>query len=239
MAKGDFYFPLYYQRLLTSTVGWTDEQFGAYVKLLIYQFDQASIPADIKELSGIAPSVKKHWPKISKKFQDDGKGGLINQVMDEIRVDIQGKKETNKENGKLGGRPKTKRISETKPNGNQTVSKNETEKEPIPISNNQYPNERENSPHVVLKPIEECLTIAMAHSRWVKDCNATREQLEQFNQLLAKRGEYDKNPLDYKKHFSNWKFSGKMSEHNTTTQTQEPTMTARERRDMEELSKYQ
>jgi hypothetical protein len=51
MAKGDYYFPLYYTRLLSSTIGWKDDAFGAYLRLLIYQFDNGSIPVDIEELS--------------------------------------------------------------------------------------------------------------------------------------------------------------------------------------------
>lgn len=132
MAKGDFYFPLYYKRILTSTIGWKDDEFGAYMRLLIYQFDNGSIPSDINELARIAPSVKKHWDKLlSKKFKEDGKGGLINDVMNDVYMDVQKKKEKNQENGKKGGR--------RKPNGNPTVSERLTEGvtqiEAIPISN--------------------------------------------------------------------------------------------------------
>lgn len=134
MAKGDFYFPLFYKRLLTSTIGWKDDEFGAYVRLLIHQFDNGSIPSDLKELSRIAPSIKKHWPLIKKKFKDDGNGGMINHVMYDIYHDIQEKKKINSDNGKKGGRKRTvnRNESDRLPIG----SENETQTEAIPITNN-------------------------------------------------------------------------------------------------------
>lgn len=105
MAKGDFYFPLHYQKLITSTIGWRDDEFGAYVRLLISQFDKGSIPKEVKELARISTSIKKNWKRISEKFVDDGKGNLINIFMDEIRQDVNKKKIKNKENGLQGGRP--------------------------------------------------------------------------------------------------------------------------------------
>jgi|GEM_PF-2759276 len=105
MAKGDFYFPLYYKRLLSSTVGWSDAEFGCYLKLLIHQFDNGSIPEDLSELARIAPTVKKHWKLIGPKFKSNGNGGLINEVMDDIYQSIQTKKKRNQENGANGGRP--------------------------------------------------------------------------------------------------------------------------------------
>lgn len=69
------------------------------------------------------------------------------------------------------------------------------------ITNNNIP--------IKLFRIEECLTVAMNDARWVKANNATTKDLNQFNDLLEKRGIYEKNPLDYKTHFANWNKSGK------------------------------
>lgn len=57
--------------------------------------------------------------------------------------------------------------------------------------------------------IEECLTVAMNDQRWVRANKATVIDLKEFNQLLERRGKYNKNPGDYKSHFANWKASGK------------------------------
>jgi uncharacterized protein YdaU (DUF1376 family) len=122
MAKGDYYFPLYYQKILSSTQGWKDDEFGAYMRLLIYQYDKGSIPNDMNIISRIAPTAKKNWALLSKKFEVSEAGELFNPVMKEIRERRLKKLEVNKENGGRGGRPITERL----PKHNQTVTKNET-----------------------------------------------------------------------------------------------------------------
>ncbi|HUS00603.1 MAG TPA: hypothetical protein VMY77_02690 [Chitinophagaceae bacterium] len=137
MAKGDYFFPLYYRRLLTSTIGWKDDEFGAYLRLLIYQFDNGSIPSDLKELQRIAPSIKKHWPLISKKFIDNGNGSLINDVMQDVVIDCTKRAQRARENGKGGGRPKTKYNN---PTGTHSVNyglRNQNPDESYLITNNQ------------------------------------------------------------------------------------------------------
>lgn len=208
MAKGDFYFPLYYQRLLTSTIGWTDEELGCYLRLLIHQFDKGSIPSDMKEICRIAPSAKKHWKLLSTKFKDDGAGGLVNEVMLEVMEKKERIKERNQENGSKGGRKKrneTEIEPKKNPVGSVSVSKNEA----IPISNNQYPNIERDTPPVIFS-IEHCITIALADARWTKANKTNKEELEEFNAHLERQGVYEKNPFDYKTHFANWKRKGKI-----------------------------
>jgi len=112
MAKGDYYFPLYYKRLLASTIGWTDAEFGTYLRLLIHQFDNGSIPSDLNKLARIAPSVKKNWHIVSEKFIPRNDTELYNEVMDDIYKAAQTKKERNHKNGLNGGRPKKASVSE-------------------------------------------------------------------------------------------------------------------------------
>ncbi len=109
MPKSEYYFPLLYRRLLVSTTGWKDEEFGAYLRLLIHQFDNNNrISPDIEELKRIVPSIKKNWPLISKKFKADETGMLYNQVMSDVYNNIKKLQQRNIENGKQGGRPKNK-----------------------------------------------------------------------------------------------------------------------------------
>lgn len=58
-------------------------------------------------------------------------------------------------------------------------------------------------------PLEECILIALKDPRWVKANSTNHKELETFNQLLEKRGHYQKTPADYKSHFANWKLKGK------------------------------
>lgn len=61
----------------------------------------------------------------------------------------------------------------------------------------------------VIYSIEHCLTVSMNDPRWVKANSTTENELKEFNSLLEKRGVYQKNPMDYKHHFANWKRLGK------------------------------
>lgn len=114
MAKGKFYFPFMYQRFYSSTRGWTEEQEGAYLRLLTYQFENGFIPNDMKLIKRISPKAVKNWSLFRSKFDQNSDGNFINSVMDEIRKKFINRKETNKVNGNFGGRPKTEMVIENK-----------------------------------------------------------------------------------------------------------------------------
>lgn len=139
MAKGSYYFPLYYQRLLTSTTGWTDEQFGAYLRLLIYQYDKGSVPNDPKIIKKIAPKAIKNWKVFESKFEKNSTGDLINPVMDDIRKKNVFKSVTNSENGSKGGRRKSERLDEDKANASENESERLSETKATPLTINQQP----------------------------------------------------------------------------------------------------
>lgn len=206
MADENFWLPLYYHKLLAATGTWKDEPFGAYLRLLIHQFDKGSIPSDLDELETISPSIKKHWRIISKKFKDDGSGGLRNKVMAEIRQDILNKKEINRQNGSKGGRSK---ANKNRISSDGIAIGSISPSDPVAIKTNNNQNIEEDNTHF---SIEECLFIALKHDRWVR-ANATNQlELQEFNKILESRGEYKKSPKDYKSHFSNWKRTLKKDE---------------------------
>lgn len=140
--KGNYFFPLYYQRLLASTMGWKDDEFGAYLKLLIYQFDHGSIPNDMELIGRIAETAKKNWTKISAKFILNEGGNYINLVMDGIRQENVRKSELNTRNGHLGGRPRKRTVikteTELKANGSCTETERVTETKPTPMVTGLY-----------------------------------------------------------------------------------------------------
>lgn len=130
MSKGAYFLPLYYQRLLTSTTGWKDDEFGAYLRLLIYQFDKGCIPNDIESIARIAPSAKKTWKVIGEKFTVCEDGNLRNSVMENIRNKQLKKSEINSKNGKKGGiapkRTVSERGSEMEANASDSLKRNES-----------------------------------------------------------------------------------------------------------------
>ena len=138
MAKKDFWFPFLFEKFLASTNGWEDDQVGAYLRLLIYQFQNGSIPKSIKKIGRISTGAKKHWDLISPKFKDDGNGGLYNDVMAGIRESRMKVYEANSVNGSKGGRPKkngteteTDRLTETERHINININKEENTREGI------------------------------------------------------------------------------------------------------------
>lgn len=207
MAEDNFWFPLHYHKLMHATAGWKDDQFGAYLRLLIYQFDKGYIPSDLDELETISSSIRKNWKIISKKFKDDGTGRLMNPVMTKIREDILNKKEINKTNGAKGGKAKAKKYQGSTENV-AGLEQGSTEVVANKIEYNKTNKSKEEVP-LPLSTIEECLQISLRDDRWVKANKTTKDELLEFNRLLEMRGHYEKVPIDYKSHFANWKLTGK------------------------------
>ena len=73
-TKVDVYLPLYVRDFLTSTIGWTAEERGHYLTLLMIQWDRGSLPADANDLERISPGVCQCWSVLAGKFPvcDDG-----------------------------------------------------------------------------------------------------------------------------------------------------------------------
>lgn len=84
MAKNPV-LPLYFNDILGSTKTWSDEEFGAYVRLLIHQWDHKELPKDYQRLTRIATSLDTNWKMISKKFKET-ETGLQNERMEIIRA---------------------------------------------------------------------------------------------------------------------------------------------------------
>lgn len=120
--KNEHWFKFYYLRILVSCKGWSDEEFGAYIKLLIHQFDKGFIPDNEKELKRIITSYKKSWHLIKTKFSEQEPGKLANHTMSIVRAEYDKKSKKNKQLGSLGGRPKKgekqkQTVINKKPNG--------------------------------------------------------------------------------------------------------------------------
>ncbi len=81
----DLVLPILFKDLAQSTAHFTDEEFGAYMRLLIHQWSQQHIPDDLKRLSRIAESVEKNWGVLSDKFPVKTGNGLQNAKMEKVR----------------------------------------------------------------------------------------------------------------------------------------------------------
>jgi uncharacterized protein YdaU (DUF1376 family) len=104
MAKDDHWFKFYYRLIVISCQGWRDDEFGAYVRLLIHQFDKGGLPKNPAEIAKLITSFKKNWPLLSTKFTEDEDGLLRNRFMKDIRDERDKKSAVAAVNGKTGGR---------------------------------------------------------------------------------------------------------------------------------------
>ena len=72
--KVDIYMPLYVRDFLTSTLGWSAEERGHYLTLLMVAWDRGSLPAELDSLERLSQGVTNVWPMLADKFPvgDDG-----------------------------------------------------------------------------------------------------------------------------------------------------------------------
>lgn len=110
------YMPLMIGDWLKGTRGMKAEVRGVYINLLLYQWDNGYIPADMEELLLIDPELPKVWDKLKAKFIEVAPGKLQNQKNEAVR-DFWKKQ---KKNGGKGGRPK-KNNPKVNPNINPNL----------------------------------------------------------------------------------------------------------------------
>lgn len=122
MGKSQPFMKLYWNDLIASTVDMTCQEFGAYMRLLGYQWQHGFLPMnDVsrQRVTGVSteswPSV---WKSIEHRFNVDLDGRLTQSRLamerDAANASASLKAKTARENGKLGGRPKNP-ITQEKP----------------------------------------------------------------------------------------------------------------------------
>jgi uncharacterized protein YdaU (DUF1376 family) len=82
--------PLYWQRFLLGTLDMSAEEIGAYILLLIHQWDKGALPLDEKTLRKISKASKKSLENVLKKFEKTPEG-LKNSVLEQVRDEQQEK----------------------------------------------------------------------------------------------------------------------------------------------------
>lgn len=92
---------------------------GVYIGLLIHQYDNGWIPADLDTLGLIEPEVGSVWVSLKDKFEEFEPGKLRNKKLEEVRAFWN----KQRKNGESGGRPK-KENPEHNPNSNPKANPN-------------------------------------------------------------------------------------------------------------------
>jgi len=131
----DVFMPLYCRDFLASTLGWSAEEKGHYLTLLMVQWDRGGLPADRAKLERISPGLADCWELIEEKFPVCQDGQRRNGRMETHREKCLELKKRRAEAGKKGGRPRSdeepekQNESKTKANGKQTESKTQSKPE--------------------------------------------------------------------------------------------------------------
>jgi len=73
------WFAFFGRDFLAATLGWSAEERGHYITLLVAQWEQDGLPKDPKRLELISPGVGKVWKTIEPKFPP-GRGGRLRNV---------------------------------------------------------------------------------------------------------------------------------------------------------------
>lgn len=104
MAKKEqkVYMPLMIGDWLKGTRGMKAQVRGVYINLLLYQWDNGFIPADMETLSLIDPEVGSVWVAIKNKFEEFEPGKLRNLKNDEVKAFWS----KQRKNGEKGGHKK-------------------------------------------------------------------------------------------------------------------------------------
>ena len=84
-TRVDVYLPLYVRDFLTSTIGWTAEERGHYLTLLMIQWDRGSLPAETNDLERLSPGVCQCWSVLAGKFPVCEDGTRRNAKLEEHR----------------------------------------------------------------------------------------------------------------------------------------------------------
>jgi uncharacterized protein YdaU (DUF1376 family) len=79
------WFPFFGRDFLTATTGWTAEERGHYITLLIVQWEQKALTDDLKRLELVSPGITSCWAVVSEKFPVCGAGRRRNTRLEHER----------------------------------------------------------------------------------------------------------------------------------------------------------
>jgi uncharacterized protein YdaU (DUF1376 family) len=124
----DHFLPLYVRDFLTSTIGWTAEERGHYLMLLMISWDRGGLPADLPGLERISPGVTACWRIIEPKFTVCGDGLRRNFRLESHRIKAKEMREKRSAAGAIGGQARAKQLlgkgsANGQANAKQTLSK--------------------------------------------------------------------------------------------------------------------
>jgi uncharacterized protein YdaU (DUF1376 family) len=106
------WFPFQWQRFLIGTWGMTTEEIGAYLLMLIHEWDKGFVPAEEGELKKICKVPVKKLQNVLKKFKNIN-GKLYNDTLEIIRIEQVEKHLKNSNRGSKGAKSRWDKHKES------------------------------------------------------------------------------------------------------------------------------
>jgi len=142
-SRLDFFMPLYCRDFLAATLGWTAEERGHYITLLMVQWDRGSLPECLEKLERLSPGLSSCWEVIQEKFPTTGDGFRKNARLETHREKCLEVRKSRSEAGRMGGIAKA--------NAKQTSSK--TLAKPKQTSSKPLANAKQTSGKTLANPL--------------------------------------------------------------------------------------
>lgn len=105
------FFPFKWPRFLLGTMNFSAEEVGAYLLLLIYEWDKGFIPAEEKEIRKICRIPRKSLTKVLQKFEEIDKK-FYNATLEEIRIEVTEKLEKNSKSASKAAKARWKKHAD-------------------------------------------------------------------------------------------------------------------------------
>lgn len=123
--KVDIYMPLFVRDFLTSTLGWSAEERGHYLTLLMVEWDRGALPAELDALERLSQGVSAVWQLLADKFPLGEDGLRRNARLEQHRGRCVELKEKRAEAGRRAASAKAAAIA-ARANVEQSFSKRST-----------------------------------------------------------------------------------------------------------------
>jgi len=143
----DIFMPLYVRDFLTATIGWSAEERGHYLTLLMVQWDRGWLPVEVELLNRITPGVASVWSMLEEKFPQGADGVRRNLRLESHRQRAVGIRSARSAAGKAGSRGRWG-DGEQPDDGKQVANASvcHTDAMRLPLANQCHP-EPEPEPH--------------------------------------------------------------------------------------------
>ena len=118
----DVYLPLYVRDFLTSTIGWSAEERGHYLTLLMLQWDRDGLPAELDLLEKLSPGIGSVWHVLRDKFPVEQDGMRRNQRLEEHRARAVELRKKRSEAGRAGASARFAQANAQQTHGNRMAN---------------------------------------------------------------------------------------------------------------------